>query len=119
MDNIFIGIIISIISGLLSAFFTFGILYLYFQKSFKLKAEKLIDEYILIFKERLKEGFHEAGKELLPEFKEEVKRGFKEALQEVIGPSLIDETAKKIAKTSTNILQNSINLLTGRWEEDK
>ena len=67
----------------------------------------------------MKEGFHEAGKELLPQFKEEVKRGFKEAINESISPSMIEETAKNIAKTSTSIIQNSINLLTGRWEDNK
>jgi phosphate/sulfate permease len=119
MQDIFVGIFISVVTGLLTAFFTFGILYYYFKKSFKQKAELLIDEYILIFKERLKEGFHEAGKELLPAFKEEVKRGFKEAINESISPSMIEETAKNIAKTSTSIIQNSINLLTGRWEDNK
>ncbi len=119
MQNLWISIIISILTGFLTAFFSFLILYFYFKKIFKQRAEILMDEYLLVFKEKLKQGFHEAGKELLPEFKQEVKNGFKEAINEVLGPPLIDETAKKIAKTSTSIIQNSINLLTGKWEDEK
>lgn len=119
MEILLISIIVSTLTGFLTAIFSFGILYYYVQKRFKYKAEQIVDEYILLFKEKLKQGFYEAGNELLPKFKQEVKEGFKEAINESLGPAIIDETAKKIAKTSTTIIQNSINLLTGRWEEDK
>lgn len=119
MEGIVISIIVSTLTGFLTAVFSFTILYYYVQKRFKHKAEQMIDEYILLFKEKLKQGFYEAGNELLPKFKQEVKDGFKEAINESLGPAIIDETAKKIAKTSSSIIQNSINLLTGRWEDEK
>lgn len=119
MENIFTIFIMSIISGILSAIFTFGIFYIYFKKIIKEKMENLTDEYIELFRKKLKESFQEAGKELLPNFKEEVKKGFKEAITEAIGPNVIDETAKQIAKTSSSLIQNSLNLLMGKWPDQE
>ncbi|MFN3603912.1 MAG: hypothetical protein ACK4UJ_04285 [Leptonema sp. (in: bacteria)] len=118
MENLFYGITISIVSGLLSALFTFSFFYIYAQKIIKKKMENIIDEYIEVFKIKLKESFQEAGKELLPSFKEEVKKGFKESIKEVLSPNVIDETAKQIAKTSSSLIQNSLNLLMGKWSEE-
>lgn len=119
MGNIFIIFIISTLSGILSAILTFGIFYIYSKKIVKKRMENLTDEYIELFRKKLKESFQEAGKELLPAFKEEVKKGFKEAITEALGPNVIDETAKQIAKTSSSLIQNSLNLLMGKWPDQE
>ncbi len=117
MNHFFLILLLSVLSGVLAALFIFFILYVYIQKFFKKKIEYVIDEYIEIFKNKLRESFQEAGKELLPSFKSEVKKGFKEAIQEVFSPNMIDDTAKQIAKTSSSLIQNSLHLLLGKWTE--
>ncbi len=119
VNEVWIILTTSILSGLFTSILILGLLYYFIQKKLKKKLEILVDEYIETFKEKLKISFQEAGEELLPKFKEEVKKGFKEAINESLVPSTIDEVARHITKMSTNIIQNSLNLLKPPWDEQK
>jgi len=108
---LFIIIITAILSSLLGGIMTSVSLYLYFKYLERKKLNAVLDEYIEIVKARLKEGFEEAGVELLPQFKEEVRQGFKEGLNDVLSGELIDQTARSIAKSGADIVESGFNLL--------
>ena len=66
------------------------------------------------FRAEVSAGFREAAEEMLPEFRRQVRDGFKEALTEAAGGALIDETAKTMAKTGSQLVESGLNLLFGK-----
>lgn len=112
-------VLTAILSSVLSGLFTSLAFYFYFKYLERTKLNSVLDEYLELVKARLKEGFEESGRELLPEFKEEVRQGFKAGLADVLGGELIDQTARTIAKSSADIVESGFNLLKGAWTPDQ
>lgn len=112
-------ILTAILSSILSGVMTSVALYLYFKYLRRTKLNAALDEYIEIVKQRLKEGFEESGRELLPEFKEEVRKGFKEGMADVLRGGLIDQTARSIARSGVDIVESGFNLLKGAWPKNE
>ncbi len=108
-------ILTAVLSSILSGIMTSVALYLYIRYLQRNRLHAALDEYIEIVKTHLKQGFEEAGRELLPEFKEEVRQGFKEGLADVLSGELIDQTARSIARSGVDIVESSFNLLKGAW----
>ena len=109
-ELLFVAGITAFVSSLLTLLFA----YLLFRIVLLDRLYQELDELSVTLKERLREGVLEAGRELKPEFRDEVRDGFKEALTGVMSGDLIEETAKRVAQNSSNIVEQGLGILFGK-----
>lgn len=116
MDTSTLIIIIS--TSLLSSIFTICLGFILYKVFLRKSLNKQIDEVGDLVKIKMQEGVMESAKELLPDFKEQVSEGFKEALADAISGDVVHRTARNMAKNSSTMVEQGLNLLLGKSQKE-
>ncbi|MCB1173767.1 MAG: hypothetical protein KDK39_09390 [Leptospiraceae bacterium] len=107
-------ILLILITSLCSSVFTLLLGFVTYRFFLKKSLDETIDEVGDLVKERMQSGVMESATALLPEFRREVSEGFKEALAESLSGDVVQRTANLMAKNSTDLVEQGLNLLLGR-----
>ena len=112
-------IFIMIATALLSSIFTISLSLIAYRVFIKKSLKNQLEEAGELVKSKMQEGVLQSARELLPEFREEVSEGFKEALADSLSGDVVHRTAMSMAKNSTSMVEQGLNLLMGKPQNPK
>jgi hypothetical protein len=81
--------------------------------------EEAGDELLPRFRQEVTDGFGDAADLALPRFRAEVREGFKEALTETLGPRVLGKAREDLVRKGSSVLDAGLSLIFGADEEDR